>query len=205
MQAISACGLTIRSSRPRVVASAVCFTLRLHTSAAPPQGGLTQALGGKKLSTSSAALVRSRLRSFLRRCCLPLLRLWLLGRLVFLRTLHWARSCFACVAFADFGCSDRLAVGSVAPDGPLRIDPAESSLCALRPLGFGVRQRTIQPWHGQLAAPRRLGRLTSRSSRRRVVAPLKLLDMRAILAPIRRVRRGLTPALGPTEWILSHC
>ena len=36
--------LTIRSSRPRVVASAVCFTLRLHTSAAPPQGGLTQAL-----------------------------------------------------------------------------------------------------------------------------------------------------------------
>ena len=38
-------GLTIRSSRPHVVASAVCFTLRLHTSAAPPQGGLTQALG----------------------------------------------------------------------------------------------------------------------------------------------------------------
>jgi hypothetical protein len=26
------------------VASAVCFTLRLHTSAAPPRGGLTQAL-----------------------------------------------------------------------------------------------------------------------------------------------------------------
>ena len=36
--------LTIRSSRPRVVASAVCFTLRLHTSAAPPRVGLTQAL-----------------------------------------------------------------------------------------------------------------------------------------------------------------
>ena len=40
--------LTIRSSRPRVVASAVCYALRLHTSAAPPQGGLTQALGGRK-------------------------------------------------------------------------------------------------------------------------------------------------------------
>ena len=40
--------LTIRSSRPRVVASAVCFTLRLHTSAAPPRVGLTQALGGRK-------------------------------------------------------------------------------------------------------------------------------------------------------------
>ena len=39
--------LTIRSSRPRVVASAVCFTLRLHTSAAPPRVGLTQALGLK--------------------------------------------------------------------------------------------------------------------------------------------------------------
>ena len=36
--------LTIRSSRPHVVASAVSFTLRLHTAAAPPQGGLTQAL-----------------------------------------------------------------------------------------------------------------------------------------------------------------
>ena len=33
------------------MASAVCFTLRLHTSAAPPQGGLTQALDAmKKLS-----------------------------------------------------------------------------------------------------------------------------------------------------------
>ena len=37
--------LTIRSSRPHVVASAVRFTLRLHTSAAPPRVGLTQALG----------------------------------------------------------------------------------------------------------------------------------------------------------------
>ena len=45
--------LTIRSSRPHVVASAMCFTLRLHMSAAPPQGGLTQALGGKKHSVVS--------------------------------------------------------------------------------------------------------------------------------------------------------
>ena len=171
----------------------LCATL--HAVATPLRGGLTQALGGKKLSTISAALVRSRLRSSLRRCCLPLLRLWLLGCHAFLRRFHWAHSCFACVAFADFGCNDRLTVGSVAPDGPLRIEPAESSLCALMQRGFGVRQCPIRLWHGQLAAPRRLGRLTSRSSRRRVVAPLKLLDMRAILAPIRRVRRGLTPAL----------
>jgi hypothetical protein len=37
--------LTIRSSRPHVVASATCFALRLHVSAAPPRVGLTQALG----------------------------------------------------------------------------------------------------------------------------------------------------------------
>jgi hypothetical protein len=36
--------LTSRSSRPRVVASATCFALRLHASAAPPRVGLTQAL-----------------------------------------------------------------------------------------------------------------------------------------------------------------
>ena len=56
--------LTSRSSRPRVVASAVCFTLRLHMSAAPPQGGLTQALGGKKRSvvlSSVPAIDRLRL------------------------------------------------------------------------------------------------------------------------------------------------
>ena len=37
--------LTIRSSQPHVVASATCDALRLHASAAPPRGGLTQALG----------------------------------------------------------------------------------------------------------------------------------------------------------------
>ncbi len=40
--------LTSRSSRPRVVAAATCYTLRLHVPAAPPQGGLTPALGGRK-------------------------------------------------------------------------------------------------------------------------------------------------------------
>ena len=47
--------LTIRSSRPHVVASAACFTLRLHASAAPPQVGLTQALGGRKAFCKCAA------------------------------------------------------------------------------------------------------------------------------------------------------
>ena len=74
---------------------------------------------------------------------------------------------------------------------PLLTGPAESSRGALRHPGFGLSART--PW----LHPHRLpSRLTSRSSRRRVVASLKLPGMRAILAPIRRVRRGLTPALG---------
>ena len=62
--------LTIRSSRPHVVASAMCFTLRLHMSAAPPRGGLTQALGGRKAFCScvvrnwnSSASVGTALRS----------------------------------------------------------------------------------------------------------------------------------------------
>ena len=59
--------LTIRSSRPHVVASAACFALRLHASAAPPRGGLTQALGGRKAFDCFAC-----------QCSLSLLRLALL-------------------------------------------------------------------------------------------------------------------------------
>ena len=73
----------------------------------------------------------------------------------------------------------------------LRRHPAESSLGALRPLGFGLSASVPMLHHRRLPS-----RLTSRSSRRRVVASLKLPGMRAILARIRRVRRGLTPALG---------
>jgi hypothetical protein len=74
----------------------------------------------------------------------------------------------------------------------LRKRPAESSRGALRHPGFGLSASTPG------LHPRRLpSRLTSRSSRRRFVASLKLAGMRAILAPNRRVRRGLTPALGP--------
>jgi len=48
--------LTSRSSRPRVVASAMCFTLRLHMSAAPPQGGLTPALGPTIMSIANSRI-----------------------------------------------------------------------------------------------------------------------------------------------------
>ena len=73
----------------------------------------------------------------------------------------------------------------------LRQHPVESSWGALRPLGFGLSAIALR------LQPRRLpSRLTSRSSRRRVVASLKIAGMRAILPPYRRGRRGLTPALG---------
>ena len=72
--------------------------------------------------------------------------------------------------------------------------PAESSRGALRHSGFDLSAST--PWLHPYRLP---PRLTSRSSRRRVVASLKLLGMRAILAPNRRVRRGLTQALGGKE------
>ena len=53
--------LTIRSSRPHVVASATCYALRLHVSAAPLRGGLTQALG-----------LTRRLMQFAKEICLAL-------------------------------------------------------------------------------------------------------------------------------------
>ena len=73
----------------------------------------------------------------------------------------------------------------------LRWRPADTSPGALRHPGFGLSSRS--PW---LHLRRLPSRLTSRSSRRRFVASLKLAGVRAILALICRVRRGLTLALG---------
>ncbi len=81
--------LTIRSSRPRIVASATCYALRLHVSAAPLRGGLTQALGAEKHSAfllwslQFTAFVCSALRHVSRR--------------VVLRLQFCARSGLACV------------------------------------------------------------------------------------------------------------
>jgi hypothetical protein len=92
--------LTIRSSRPHVVASATCYALRLHVSAAPPRVGLTQALGGRKafvVLLSSAAYF-------------PGFGLAVFGQFIGtfrLRWLHGARSNAASVALAGFGNSDR--------------------------------------------------------------------------------------------------
>ena len=78
--------LTIRSSRPHVVASAMCFALRSHMSAAPPRGGLTQALGG----SNPYAVHRDRLAR-----CSGHFR----SAAVFNRYAHW-RQCL-CIASAS--------------------------------------------------------------------------------------------------------
>ena len=126
--------LTIRSSRPRVVASAVCFALRLHTSAAPPQGGLTQALGGGKAfgkcaahRLDSPASVGSAHRTDCRRVATSSKSA---GRA---HTLHALRcpalvSAFAFVWFLPLQ-KQWLLTG-----------PAETSRGALRPSRFGFRQ-----------------------------------------------------------------
>ena len=59
----------------RVVASATCYALRLHVSAAPSRVGLTQALGGRKTFVFSRILLAQPLRSLSLRCRLYLLRL----------------------------------------------------------------------------------------------------------------------------------
>jgi hypothetical protein len=176
--------LTSRSSRPHVVASAMCFTLRLHMSAASPQGGLTPALGGRKAFCSCAfrncsfrASLGSALRTSSRHVPTSVTSL---GALT-----HRKRHVHRLRKHRSLSSSFRLCMLS------LLTGPAQSSRGALRHPGFGLSasKPCIHP-------PRLPSRLTSRSSRRRVVASLKLTGLRAILAPIRRVRRGLTPALG---------
>ena len=113
-----------------------------------------------------------------------------------LGTLHFghvrlARSHIACVAFAGFGCNDWLAVGLSAPDAVASVtaDGEFAGRAQVSRLRFSASSSKLYPH-------RHPARLTSHSSRRRISASLKLLGMRAILAPIRRVRRGLIPALG---------
>jgi hypothetical protein len=111
-----------------------------------------------------------------------------------LRSHRLARSHIACVTFIGFGTCAFFRSACRLQMLSLLTDPAESSRGALWHPGFGLSgsaPRLHPPWLPS--------RLTSRSSRRRVVASLKLPGMRAILAPIRCVRRGLTPALGPHD------
>ena len=92
--------LTIRSSRPHVVTSAMCFALRLHTSAAPPRGGLTQALGGRK-AFICFAFPHGELAGFgWRYSSFGFLQRWFFGQV------RVTRSHITCVAFAGFGNDD---------------------------------------------------------------------------------------------------
>jgi hypothetical protein len=114
--------LTIRSSRPHVVASAMCFTLRLHMSAAPPRVGLTQALGGRKTFVFSRDLLTQPLRSSF--APLPSLAaaLVVFSHHAMLRIVRLARSRLTSVAFVRFGnscwCGQCSATDTVASETP---------------------------------------------------------------------------------------
>jgi hypothetical protein len=111
----------------------MCFTLRLHTSAAPPRVGLTQALGGKK--HSAVALSALQLLGFGQHCSSGCSS----ARLIF-GQVHLARSHIACIALAGFG--SYVSFRLVLPLQMLSLltGPADSSRGALRHLGFGFRQ-----------------------------------------------------------------
>ena len=175
--------LTIRSSRPHVVASAVCFTLRLHTSAAPPRGGLTQALGGEKhLVVVLLAVAVNRLRS-------ALLFGYVLGAFP-LRLHRFARSYFACVTFAGFGCNRSLSFHVAAPE-PVTSDRSSGKV-ARRAHECGLRFSASSPGLHPRWLP---SRLTIRSSRPRVVASATCFALRLHVSTAPP-QGGLTPALG---------
>ena len=175
--------ITVRPSRPRVVASAACFALRLHASAAPPRVGLTQALGGRKA-----------LCCFIFQCSLSRLRLALLfGQVVSTLLL---RSSSSGALTLRMRCACRLrkqrasSVSSPTPDPLLRRPPADSSRGALRHPGSGFRQARQRPIC--IGIPRHL---TIRSSRPRVVASAACFALR-LHASAAPPRVGLTQALG---------
>ena len=125
--------LTSRSSRPRVVASATCFALRLHVSAAPPQGGLTPALGGRKAFFNCVARrpdflasVGTDLRSDCRHVASSAKSTW---RAHTSHALRWPAS-EAVIVICGFAASDPL----------LRRRPTEGWRGALNHPVFGFRQ-----------------------------------------------------------------
>ena len=111
----------------------MCFALRSHMSAAPPQGGLTPALGGKK--HSAVALSALQLLGFGQHCSSD-------GSCArfFFGQVHLTRSHIACVAFVDFGNCDWLAVGLSAPDAVASVTAGGEFAGRARALGLRFRQ-----------------------------------------------------------------
>jgi hypothetical protein len=135
--------LTSRSSRPRVVASAMCFALRLHMSAASPQGGLTPALGGRKAFDCfpmllSPASVGAALRSGSRHAASSVKCVW---RAHTAHTLRWSAS-ETVIGVVMFSAAD--AVASVTSGG--EFSDARSGLPASA-FGkyIGARSASVSP------------------------------------------------------------
>jgi hypothetical protein len=163
------------------VASATCYALRLPVSAAPPQGGSTQALGGEKAVVfcfSTLRLFRLRLAS-------------LFGLLVVTLSASVAVLCALglCLRDGAMGC-----VAVSAAHFRLRGMRTGRARCLL------FRFSATASWFRCSRVP---SRLTIRSSRRRISASLKSVPAGAILAPDCRGRRGLTQALGPMNKLIG--
>ena len=156
------------------MASATCYALRLHVSAAPPRGGLTQALGSKK--HSSIALSALQLISFGHHCSSD--RSW--ARCLFCQVCS-ARSYVACVALPDFGSYACFRLVLPLQMLSLLIGPADSSRGRAQASGLRFSASASRLY------PRRLpSRLTSRSSRPHIVASTACFTLRCTLLPPRR-------------------
>jgi hypothetical protein len=163
------------------------FALRLHVSAAPPRGGLTQALGGRKrflITCSVARLCR------LRPCCLRIFHGYVPSSVTAWCALKCCKRC-ACWLRKRRSSTESFPT----PDTLLRRRPAEGLLGALGSSRFGFRQTR---WAFKFASIHR--HLTIRSSRPHVVASAMCFTLRSHMSAAPP-RVGLTQALGPTEQV----
>ena len=166
-------GLTIRSSRPRIVASATCFTLRLHVSAAPLWVGLTLALGGRKAfggllfnTVTLPASVGVALR-YVSRCVASSVKsVW---RAHTSHALPWPAS-ETVIGVPSFPTNDAVA----SETSGKRFSGART--------GFPTSISATLP---RLHSPRVPSRLTSRSSRPHIVASTACFTLRCTLLPPR--------------------
>ena len=156
------------------MASATCYTLRLHVSAAPPRGGLTQALGGRK-ALELFVFQHGDLAGF-GWCCSSVSS----SARCFFGHVRVARSHIACVTFTGFGICGFFRSVLWLQTRSLRRRPAENSRVRAQASGLRFSAGPLQLY------PRRLpSRLTSRSSRPRIVASTACFALRCTLLPPR--------------------
>jgi hypothetical protein len=152
----------------------MCFTLRLHMSAAPPRVGLTQALGGRKAFGGFAfntvilpASVGAALRSVSCGVASSVKSVW---RAHTSHTLRWPAS------------ETKTAVVSFPTTDTVASETSGGRFSGARP-GFPTSISATVPRFRSCRLP---SRLTSRSSRPHIVASTACFTLRCTLSPPRR-------------------